>query len=328
MAASTLRQDNGDRQSNRPVNEVVAWDRSRIITFNIFGGIVAISTADIKQLRESTGAGILDCKKALQETSGDIDKAIEFLRKKGLAAAAKKTSREANEGTVSAKLSEDGKTAVMVEVNCETDFVARTEDFQNFVATLVDQVMDQPALDNVESLLAAPYANNERKTVSEQLTETIAKLGENMIIKQVVRFDLSGEGVIDTYVHMGGRVGVLVELLGGSNDKVSAVAHDLALQIAAAAPRYVTEAEVPAEAVAAEKDVYQAQLAQDKKPDNIKERIIEGKLKKWYSEVVLTDQEFVKDSSMTVAQLVEKSGKDVGNPLTISRFARFELGMS
>ncbi|MDX1522524.1 MAG: translation elongation factor Ts [Anaerolineae bacterium] len=287
---------------------------------------MAITTADIKQLRESTGAGILDCKKALQETDGDVDKAIEVLRKKGLAAASKKASREANDGAISAEVTNGGKTGVMVEVNCETDFVARTDDFQDFVAALVRQVQENPALDNPEALLAAPFVDDSSRTVSDVLTETIAKLGENMVIKRVARFDLDGEGLIDSYVHMGGRVGVLVELVGASNDQASELAHDLALQIAAANPAYVNESDVPAASIAAEKDVYLAQLANDNKPDNIKERIIEGKLKKWYSEVVLLNQEFVKDGDLTIAKLVDKTSKEVGSPLTISRFARFELG--
>jgi len=289
---------------------------------------VAISTADIKQLRESTGAGILDCKNALQETDGDLDKAIEYLRKKGLAAAAKKTSREANEGLVSAQVSPDSKLAVMVEVNCETDFVARTEDFQNFVNSLVRQVMEQPQLDHAEALLAAPYIDHSGRRVSDQLTEMIAKLGENILVRQVVRFVLQGDGLIDSYIHIGGRVGVLVEVGGmtADNNRFAELAHDLALQIAAAAPGFVSERDVPAEAVAAEKDIYRAQLAEDKKPENIKDRIIEGKLKKWYSEVVLLNQEFVKDSGLTIANLMEQSSKELGAPLTIRRFARFELG--
>ncbi len=289
---------------------------------------MAISTADIKQLRESTGAGILDCKSALQETDGDLDKAIEYLRKKGLAAAAKKTSREANEGLVSAQVSPDSKLAVMVEVNCETDFVARTEDFQNFVNSLVRQVLEQPQLDHVEALLAAPYIDHSGKRVSDQLTEMIAKLGENILVRQVVRFVLQGDGLIDSYIHIGGRVGVLVEVGGmtADNNRFAELAHDLALQIAAAAPGFVSERDVPGEAVAAEKDIYRAQLAEDKKPENIKDRIIEGKLKKWYSEVVLLNQEFVKDSGLTIADLMEQSSKELGAPLTIRRFARFELG--
>jgi elongation factor Ts len=296
----------------------------------IFGGIVAITTEDIKLLRESTGAGILDCKKALQETGGDIDQAIEFLRKKGLAAASKKASREANEGLVSAHISPDGRTAVMVEVNCETDFVARTEDFQSFVAALVQQVAGQPNVANLEALLAAPFINDNSKTVAEKLTETIAKLGENMIVRRVVRFDLADGGVFDSYIHTGGRVGVLVDVAGGSaaDSKFAGLAHDVALQIAAASPRYVSQADIPAEAIEAEKSIYRAQLAEDKKPDNIKERIIEGKLKKWFEEVVLIEQPFVKDGDLTIAQLLEKSSKELGSAIKVRRFARFELGAS
>lgn len=290
---------------------------------------MSISTADIKQLRESTGAGILDCKKALQETSGDIDQAIEFLRKKGLAAASKKTSREANEGLVSGQLSDDGQVGVLVEVNCETDFVARTEDFQNFVASLVKQVMVQPDITNAETLLAAPYIDDSSKKVSEKLTEMIAKLGENIILKNVARFDLEGNGLIDSYIHMGGRIGVLIEADGPSSDKKFAdLIHDLALQIAAASPRYVNESNVPAEVIEAEKSIYRAQLAEDKKPDDIKERIIEGKLKKWFSEVVLPNQEFVKDSSLTIAKLIKDTSKEIGTDITVRRFARFELGIN
>jgi len=292
---------------------------------------VAITTEDIKLLRESTGAGILDCKKALQETDGNIDQAIEFLRKKGLAAASKKASREANDGLVSAHISADGLLGVLVEVNCETDFVARTEDFQAFVAALVQQVANQAEAANVDTLLASPFIGDSSKTVAEKLTETIAKLGENMIIRRVARFELPAEGgMLDSYIHTGGRVGVLVDVAGGNaNDsKFATLVHDVALQIAAASPRYVSPADVPADAIEAEKAIYRAQLAEDKKPDNIKERIIEGKLKKWYEEVALVEQPFVKDNDLTIAKLLEKVGKELGSEIKVRRFARFELGAS
>lgn len=289
---------------------------------------MAISTEDIKLLRESTGAGILDCKKVLEETGGDIDKAIELLRKKGLATAAKKASREAKDGLVSAYTSPDGKVGVLVEVNCETDFVARTDDFQNFVAALVRQVAGQPNLGSPEALLAAPFIDNPGKAVSEQLTDIIAKLGENMIVRRVARFDLAGDGMLDQYIHTGGRVGVLVDVAGGSssNSRFVALVHDIALQIAAAAPRFVSPADIPAEAIEAEKSIYREQLAEDRKPDNIKERIIEGKLKKWYEEVALVQQPFIKDNELTIAQLLQKYGKELGSDLRVRRFARFELG--
>ncbi len=291
---------------------------------------MSISTADIKHLREITGAGVLDCKKALQEVDGDVDQAIDFLRKKGLAAAFKKASREANEGLVSARVSEDGKIAVMVEVNCETDFVARTEDFINFVDSLVRQVSEQPKVDNAETLLAAPYIDNEGLTVAEQLTETIAKLGENMVIRRVARFDLEGDGLLDSYIHIGGRVGVLVDIAGGNAESsgFANLVHDVALQVAAASPQYVSEDEVPTDVIESEKNIYRAQLAEDKKPDNIKERIIEGKLKKWYSEVALLNQEFVKESKLTIDQLLKQQSKALGADIKIRRFARFELGVN
>ena len=291
---------------------------------------MSITTADIKQLREITGAGVLDCKKVLQETDGDIEQAIELLRKKGLAAASKKASREANDGLVSASVSADGKTGVLVEVNCETDFVARTDDFKNFVESLVRQVSEQPGLDNVEALLAAPYIDNESNAVAQQLTELIAKLGENMMVRQAARFDLDNGGLLDSYIHTGGRVGVLVDVAGGSadNSQFAELVHDVALQIAAAAPQYITEDEIPAEVTEAERNIYRAQVAEDKKPDDIKERIVEGKLKKWYTQVALMSQEFVKDNDLTIGQLLKQHSKELGTEIKIRRFARFELGVS
>lgn len=289
---------------------------------------MAITTEDIKQLREMTGAGILDCKKALQEADGNLDQAVESLRKKGLAAASKKASREANDGLVSAAISADGKIGAMVELNCETDFVARTDDFQKFAAALLRQVLEQP-LTSVEALLEAPFINNPGHAVAQELTETIAKLGENMRVPRIARYELGSSGVIDSYIHLGSRVGVLVEVSGAAaSAELTALAHDVALQIAAASPRYITEAEIPAAEIEAEKNIYRAQIAEDKKPDNIKERIVEGKLQKWYSEVALMHQEFVKDNDLTIAKLLQQKSKALGGEIKIERFARFELGAS
>lgn len=287
---------------------------------------MSISTADIKQLREATGVGILDCKKALQESEGDIDQAIELLRKRGLASAAKKTNREANEGLISAWVSDDGQTGVLIEVNCETDFVARTDDFKEFVDALVRQLVAQANIDSAEALLAAPSIDDGSQTVQERLTETIAKLGENIIVRRVARLHVDG-GLVDNYIHIGGRVGVLVAMTGeAGSDGFVELLHDLALQIAAVAPRYVSEAEVPAEVIEAEKEIYRAQLAEENKPADIKERIIEGKVKKWYSEVTLLNQVFVKDNNLTIAQLLKNKSKELGSDLTVQSFARFELG--
>jgi elongation factor Ts len=289
---------------------------------------VSITTADIKQLRELTGAGILDCKKALQEANGDVDLAVDALRKKGLAAASKKASREANDGVVKAAVSDAGEAGAMIELNCETDFVARTGDFQTFADSLLCQVLTN-SIKSVDDLLEAPFIENPAITVSAQLQETIAKLGENMKIRQIALFELGDDGMIDSYIHIGGRVGVLIQVSGGSADdaRFAELVHDLALQVAAAAPRYITEDEIPSEQVEAEKNIYRAQIAEDKKPDNIKERIIEGKLRKWFSEITLMNQEFVKDSSLTVSKLLKQKSKELGSDLEIERFARFELGV-
>ena len=290
---------------------------------------MSITTADIKYLRELTGAGVLDSKKALQETDGNVDEAVELLRKKGLAAASKKSSREANEGLVSAKISDNGNVGVLVEVNCETDFVARTDDFKDFVDSIVRQVSEQPDLGSVDALLAAPYVDNPSQSVADQLTDTIAKLGENMKIRHVTRFDREAGDMLDSYVHMGGRVGVLVEVSGanGANEQLFELVHDIALQIAAVAPQYITEDDIPEAAVEAERNIYRAQIAADNKPDDIKERIVEGKLKKWYSQVTLVDQEFVKDSNLTVEQLLKQKSAELGRDIKVRRFARFEIGV-
>jgi elongation factor Ts len=291
---------------------------------------VAISNEAIKQLRELTGAGVLDCKKTLEQYDGDIEKAAEHLRKKGLATAAKKESREANNGLISAQVSADGKLAVMVEVNCETDFVARTEDFEKFVAALLRQVAAQPIY-NADDLLAAPYIENPGRTVKEEVTQLIAKLGENMRVRQAARFELQGEGLLDSYIHFANfgadpRVGVLVEIGGKPGEKLTELAHDLALHIAAAAPRYVAVKDIPSDVLQAEKNSHLAELVNEKKPDNIKERIVEGKLKKWYGEVLLLEQLFVKDPEITIGALIDQYSKETGAPLTVRRFARFERG--
>ena len=289
---------------------------------------MAITTSDVKLLREMTGAGILDCKKALENANGDMDQAVDALRKKGLATASKKAGREAKDGIVKARLSDDGKVAAMVEVNCETDFVARTDDFQSFAEALLRQVLTQDSAASVEALLESPYIDNPANTVAQQLTEIIAKLGENMRVNKVARFVLGDSGMLDSYIHIGGRVGVLIEVSGGdpANADFVELTHDLALQIAAASPRYVSEDQVPAEEIEAEKVIFRAQVAEDKKPDNIKERIVDGKVVKWFSEITLVNQEFVKDNTLTIAKLVQQKGKAMGKELKVVRFARFELG--
>lgn len=291
---------------------------------------MAITTAMIKELREMTGAGILDSKKALELTDGNIEKAIEHLREKGLAKAAKKANRAANDGLVSVRV--DGKEACMVEVNCETDFVARTDAFQSFVDSVSQQVQQDPGLTTLDALLQADFIGNPGKSVADSIQETISKLGENIVVRQLARYTRSGPGVIEGYVHMGGRIGVLVELgvsdESAQGDGLNDLAHDLTLQIAAVSPNYLNREAVPADVLENERNILMAQLSEEKKPDNIKAKIVEGRINKFYQENCLLDQAFVKDDSLSITQLIRQIGKTLGTTITLNRFTRFELGVN
>ena len=279
-----------------------------------------ISTAMVKELRERTGAGILDCKKALQETQGDMERAIEILREKGLARAAKKAGREAKEGLIETLTADDGRTGVMVEVNCETDFVARTPDFK----ALAHEVAEQVA--------GANYARPEDMPASASMQAAIARLGENIQVRRFVRYELDGKpGQVEAYTHAGGRVAVMVELGAGSaavaeKPEFKALAHDIALQVAAANPRYLRPEDVPAEVVEQEQNIYRAQLAEEKKPANIVEQILKGKLQKYYEEVSLLNQPFIREEKVRVKDLIKQTSAKAGGSIEVRRFARFELG--
>ncbi len=270
-------------------------------------------TADlVKQLREKTGAGMMDCKKVLTETNGDMEKASELLRERGIAKAAKKSSRIAAEGLVQAYVSDDKKVGAVIEVNAETDFVAKNEEFRTFVNDLVKQVAEKnPA--NVEELLAQKYLDTD-KTVQEVLTDKIATIGENMSIRRFVRYE--SEGLVESYIHGDGKIGVLVNFKKGTSD----VAKDICMQIAAARPEYLNEKEVPAERVEKEMEILKAQAMNEGKPAEIAEKMVKGRIGKFYGEICLLDQEFVKDPSIKVSQLL--SSKDA----EIVAFARIERG--
>ena len=270
-------------------------------------------TADlVKQLREKTGAGMMDCKKVLTETNGDMEKASELLRERGIAKAAKKSSRIAAEGLVQAYVSDDKKVGAVIEVNAETDFVAKNEEFRTFVNDLVKQVAEKnPA--NVEELLAQKYLDTD-KTVQEVLTDKIATIGENMSIRRFVRYE--SEGLVESYIHGDGKIGVLVNFKKGTSD----VAKDICMQIAAARPEYLNEKEVPAERVEKEMEILKAQAMNEGKPAEIAEKMVKGRIGKFYGEICLLDQEFVKDPSIKVSQLL--SSKDA----EIVSFARIERG--
>lgn len=266
----------------------------------------------VKQLREKTGAGMMDCKKVLTETDGDMEKAAELLRERGIAKAAKKSGRVAAEGLVCSYVSEDKKVGAIVEVNAETDFVAKNEEFRTFVADIAEIVANTNPAD-VEALLAVKY-KNEEKTVKEVLTDKIATIGENMTIRRFARFETTG--LVESYIHGDGKIAVLVELAKGD----STVAKDVCMQIAAAKPEYLNREEVPAEAVNKEMEILKVQAMNEGKPAEIAEKMVKGRIGKFYSEICLLDQEFVKDPSVKVGEMVaSKGGK-------IVRFARFETG--
>lgn len=260
---------------------------------------------------------MLDCKKALEETDGDMEKAVDTLRKKGLAAAAKKAGRAATEGLVVAAISADGKTGALVEVNSETDFVAKTEKFQAFVADIANQVLVANPADP-EALLAQDSVTAPGKTVQTALNEAIAVIGENLQIRRFARFTASG--LTAAYIHAGGKIGVLVEL-SGSGD-LSSIAKDIAMHVAAAAPQYVRREEVDAAVLEREKDIYRDKARQSGKPENIVDKIIEGQIGKFYGEICLLEQSFVKDPDKTIQQILKSAGADV----TVNNFARFVLG--
>ena len=274
-----------------------------------------ITASMVKDLREKTGAGMMDCKKALTETNGDMEKAIDYLREKGITKAAKKSSRVAAEGIVDAYVSDDGKVGAVLEVNSETDFVAKNEQFRTFVENVVKQIVDKNPKD-VEELLSEPAEFEEGKTVNEALIEKIATIGENINIRRFARFEATGEGLISKYIHGDGKIAVLVKMSKGTPE----VAKDVCMQIAAAKPEYVRREEVPQERVAKEMEILKVQTMNEGKPEAIAEKIVQGRIGKFYEEVCLVDQVFVKDSSKKISDVLKESNSD------IDEFARFETG--
>ena len=272
-----------------------------------------VTASLVKELREKTGAGMMDCKKVLTETDGDMEKAIELLRERGIAKAAKKSGRVAAEGLVEAVISEDGKTGAIIEVNSETDFVAKNEEFKTFVENVANQVLKTNPKD-VEELLAQPAMFEEGQTVQESLVGKIATIGENLTIRRFARFE--SEGLVEKYIHGDGKIAVLVNMKKGD----SIVAKDICMQIAAARPEYVRREEVPEERVAKEMEILKVQTMNEGKPEAIAEKIVQGRIGKFYEEICLVDQAFVKDPNMKISELLKQKDAEV------AEFARFEKG--
>ena len=287
---------------------------------------MAISAKDVMELRKQTDCGMMECKKALTEADGNFEKAIEILRERGLATAAKKAGRIAAEGMVYADYCPECKVGVVIEVNAETDFVAKNDKFVDFVKKATKVIMEQNPAD-VETLMNCKMGD---ETVDQALKELILVIKENIKVRRFVRY----EGVCSAYVHGGGTHGILVnfETTNGieAKDEFAAYGKDIAMQVAAANPGYVDEASVPAEVVAKEKEIMLVQMAGDpktaNKPEAVKQKMIEGKIKKFFKENCLVDQEFVKDGDLTVAQYTAKVAKDLGGDIKIVKFARFQKG--
>ena len=290
---------------------------------------MAVTASMVKELREMTGAGMMDCKKALAETNGDMDQAIEYLREKGLAKAAKKAGRIAAEGICDTNVSADGKVASIVEVNSETDFVAKNEKFRDFVAAVAAQAAKTSAAD-IEAFVAEPWDLDNSKTVAEELASQIAVIGENMNIRRFAKV-VAENGFVESYIHGAGRIGILVEMEASEySDAARECAKNVAMQIAAMNPKYVNQKEIPADYIEHEKEILKAQIMNDpkesQKPEKVIDGMINGRINKQLKEICLVDQVYVKDGDLTVQKYIDAVAKENGITLAVKQFVRFETG--
>jgi elongation factor Ts len=286
-----------------------------------------ITASLVNELRKKTSVGMMECKKALTETNGDIDAAVIYLRERGMMKAAAKADREATEGIIAARLSADGKSGILIEVNCETDFVSRNDSYVKFV----DQIADTLAASSAKNLEEALAEKIDGLAVEDFVKAKTLELGENIRLRKFERFDLQDGGAIAQYIHMGGKVGVLLEVGAASGETAAKegfrdLVKDITLHIAAQAPKGLSRDDIAPELVEAEKDIFRVQLANDGKPAEMIEKIILGKLGKFFSDSCLLEQAFVKDPETTIKKLVEQAGKDLGDTLVVRRFTRFGLG--
>jgi elongation factor Ts len=290
-----------------------------------------ITAKMVQELRRNTGAGMMDCKKALGETEGDLTKASEWLRQKGMVAAGKKSDRVTAEGLVDKFIQADGKTGVLVEVNCQTDFVARNDAFTDLVQSLAHQAI---TADSVETLLEQPYTADPSIKVSEAIVQSIAKIGENLNVRRLANYAVAAgtEGAVDSYIHTGGRVGVLIELgcasanVSGSEDFKN-LARNLAMQIAACPNvEYINVDEIPEAIASKEKEIEMGRDDIANKPDQMKEKIVKGRIDKRLKEMTLVDQPYIKDQNISVTELIGQTTKQLGEDITVRRFTRFILG--
>jgi elongation factor Ts len=308
-----------------------------------------ISAQLVKQLRERTGAGMMECKKALQEANGDLAEAEVVLRKRGIASATKKESRSAKQGLISSFISPDATLGVLVEVNCESDFVARTEDFQSLAAGIAAHIAEtRPKAVKLEDVAEAERANfkahealyeqkfagdAEGATVGEMVKTKIAKLGENINISRFAIYEVPGHGVVGNYIHAGSQIGVLLELAtangaASGKEEFKILVRDIAMQVAAAHPQFVNREQVPAALVEKEREIQRARALGEGKPEKMVDKIAEGRMAKFYEEVCLLEQPFIRENSISVAELIKTVGAKIGDTISIARFERFKVGDS
>lgn len=278
---------------------------------------MGISMEDVKELRERTGAGVLDCKKALSEKDGDIEAAVEYLRQKGMAEADKKSGRVAAEGRVNVVINNDRSEGVIAEINSETDFVAKNDNFIELVNKISDHLMQSEA-DTVEEVMAEGWYENENKDVDTVIKEAIASIGENINLRRFQRFET--DGFVEGYIHMDGKIGVLVDLEGELSDENLKTAKNIAMHIAASAPQFINREDVDQEVIDKEKEIYREQMLNEGKPEHIIDNIVEGKMGKYFTQICLVEQEYVRDTDMTVGELLKESN------LMVNNFIRYELG--
>lgn len=284
-----------------------------------------ITANDVKALREKTGAGMMDCKNALTSANGDFEEAIKILREKGLASAAKKADRIAAEGVVESFVEADG--GAMVEINCETDFVAKTPVFRDFVRSIAEHIKKNKPADVAALLEQSTVAG----TISDVVKGKIGEIGEKIDVRRFERYELSGTGLVDTYIHLGGKIGVIIEVACGSaatagNAEFKTFVHDAAMQVAAANPLYLEPKDVPESVIAGEKEILRVQALNEGKPANIVDKMVEGRIQKYFKDFCLVEQLFVKDQEKTIKQLIKDLSAKLGDTIAIKRFARYEMG--
>jgi elongation factor Ts len=287
-----------------------------------------ITALMVKQLRERTGAGMMECKKALEEANGSIDDAVDVLRKRGIASAAKKATRSTKQGSITVALSGDRAAGTILEFNCESDFVARTEDFQTMVGELTQQALEAPLGTTRDAMLEQPYRADATQTVQQIIAGKIGKIGENM---QIARFEKIEGGLLGTYIHPGAQLGVLVQVTGASpatasNEEIQELLRDVAMQVAAADPQFVRREEVTTATLDKEREIQRERARQEGKPEKVIDKMIEGRMSKYFEEFCLLEQPFIKDNTVTVGQLVVDKAKKIGEPLAVARFVRYKVG--